>query len=514
LLGDITTLPDVVPWAEALLLDGRPFSLEGHEYQRDMLEEEAIRQVFLKGAQVGVTSIIMLKTLYGLISARYLQGALYLFPSRDDVNDFSSGRFNPLINDNEEMAKYIKSTDAKNIKRIGRAMLYMRGARATSKIHGMKRSSTALKSVPVDRVVFDERDEMANDMVDLALERMSHSEIKEEVHLSTPTIPDYGVDKLFQDSDQRHWLIKCSKCGGLTCLETEFPDCLHELKNGKVLRLCQRCRRAEIFPKDGQWVPKYPEKAKDLVGWRISQLNSMPVDPAQILKLYLDPPNGNISEVYNSKLAQAHIAAENRLTYSEVIKLCGIESIQESDKGPCYMGVDVGSLIHCVIGKKHDKGAEIVYAGAFPEWSQLNSLVKRFNVVRGVIDGLPETRLSREFAKDNHGKVYCCFYNEHQKGSYGWNEKELTVTVNRTESLDASHEELRQGRVVLPKESEIIQEFATQCSNIARVLQTDPETGASRYVYLKTGPDHYRHAGNYFTMAFQSGGNLLFAGLL
>jgi len=197
-----------------------------------------------------------------------------------------------------------------------------------------------------------------------------------------------------------------------------------------------------------------------------------------------------------------------------VIGLCGTESIQESDPGPCYLGADVGTLVHCVIGKKHDKGCQVVYAGAFPDWSQLNSLVKRFNVVRGVIDGLPETRLSREFAKNNQGKIYCCFYNEHQKGSYGWNEKELTVTVNRTESLDASHEELRQGRVVLPRECETIQEVATQCSNIARVLQTDPETGASRYVYLKTGPDHYRHAANYFTMAFQTGSNLIFADLL
>ena len=57
------------------------------------------------------------------------------------------------------------------IKRIGGSMLYMRGARATSKAGGFKRSSTALKSIPADRLVLDERDEMASDMVDLARER-------------------------------------------------------------------------------------------------------------------------------------------------------------------------------------------------------------------------------------------------------------------------------------------------------------------------------------------------------
>ncbi len=356
---------------------------------------------------------------------------------------------------------------------------------------------------------------MESAMVDLALERISHSSVKEEIYLSTPTIPDYGVDTLYQGSDQRVWMIRCGKCGKDTCLELEFPKCLEELKDGRVIRLCQRCRSAEVHPKDGRWVPLYPDKAKDMVGFWISQLNSMFVEPKKILTLFRDPPNGNISEVYNSKLGKAHIAAENRLTYSEVINLCGDNPIADNDQAPCYLGCDVGSLLHVVIGKKHpSKSGQILYVGAFPDWSHLNTLMKRFNVVRGVIDGMPETRLSRDFAKSHMGRVFCCFYSEHQKGSYAWNEREYTVSANRTESLDASHAELNQGDVLLPRECETLQEFARQCSNVARVLQTDPDTGSSRYTYLKTGPDHYRHAYNYYKMAAQSASNLLFADLI
>jgi hypothetical protein len=130
--------------------------------------------------------------------------------------------------------------------------------------------------------------------------------------------------------------------------------------------------------------------------------------------------------------------------------------------------------------------------------------MKCFNVTRAVIDALPETRMAREFARRHNGKTYCCFYSEHQKGSYGWNDREFTVTANRTESMDASHNEISLAKVILPAESETVHEFARHCSNVARVLQTDPETGASRYVYIKTGPDHYRHALNYETMARQS----------
>ena len=80
----------------------------------------------------------------------------------------------------------------------------------------------------------------------------------------------------------------------------------------------------------------------------------------------------------------------------------------------------------------------------------------------------------------------------------------MTVAANRTESLDASHNELSQGNIILPRNSETIQEFARQCANVARVLETDPDTGSSRYVYLKTGPDHFRHAFSYESMARQS----------
>jgi hypothetical protein len=136
--------------------------------------------------------------------------------------------------------------------------------------------------------------------------------------------------------------------------------------------------------------------------------------------------------------------------------------------------------------------------------------MKRFNVARAVIDALPETRLAREFARRHAGKVYCCFYSEYQKGSYAWNEKEFTVTANRTEALDASHSEINQGRVVLPRQGETIREFARQLANVARILQKEPETGSMRYVYIQTGPDHFRHAQNYEAMARQSAPQLLF----
>ncbi len=103
----------------------------------------------------------------------------------------------------------------------------------------------------MDRVVFDEVDEMEPAMVELALERLGHSMVKEEAYLSTPSIPDFGIDRLYAESDQRIWMIKCEHCGEETCLEIEFPTCLLEFSDGRVIRACKKCKQEIFFPAEG-----------------------------------------------------------------------------------------------------------------------------------------------------------------------------------------------------------------------------------------------------------------------
>jgi hypothetical protein len=150
----------------------------------------------------------------------------------------------------------------------------------------------------------------------------------------------------------------------------------------------------------------------------------------------------------------------------------------------------------------------------YKDWNELDSLMKNFNIVRCVVDALPETRNARAFAERNRGRVFLNFYREFQKGFYRWDEKDLTVSCNRTESLDASHNEIMTGSILLPKECEIVREFAQHLHNVAKKLQEDDETGSKRYVYVRLGADHFRHAFNYEAMARQNSPDLLFPELL
>lgn len=490
--------PPFHEWVKGITLDGRPFSYENHEYLIDPYRDTHPHQVEMKAAQLGLTTKAMLRSFYSLRHAEY-KGVLYLFPSRTDVLDFSKSRITPLLEENPEIQDWIRDTDSAGLKRVWNGSLYLRGMV----------SRVGLKSIPVDFTVFDELDEAPPKMVDMAVERMAHSEFKHILKLSNPTLPDYGIDLAFQETDQRYWMLKCRFCNNWTCLPLEFPQGLIENPNGEVIRVCTRCKGRLDISK-GQWVAQKPS-ITDKRGYQYSQLFSHYVDPKDILHQFRT--TNNLTDFYNLKIGLAYVEAHNRLSVEQVLDLCGTEGIVSESKGPCFMGIDQGSDLHVVIGQKHpQKAGKIVHMEVYKDWEELGPLMKRFNVLRAVVDALPETRNARAFAKRHEGKVYLNYYNEHQKGSYAWNEKELIVSCNRTESLDASHNEVMKGELILPKRCQIVEEFAQHLHHAAKKLEEDEETGSKRYIYVRVGgDDHFRHAYNYEAMARQNSPKLLFA---
>ena len=378
-------------------------------------------------------------------------------------------------------------------------------------------------SVPVDFEVFDELDEAPQNAVDMALERMGHSEVGELLFLSNPTLPDYGIDRLFQQTDQMFWLLKCSKCNEYTDLVETFPDCLQRVK-GKVIRACKKCG-AELNPSVGEWVAKYPS-ITERRGRQYSQLYSQSKTTTPDLILHKFQTTDNLTDFYNLKIGVAYVDAANRLSAQEVLSCCGDQGmLSESDVG-CFMGVDQGSNLHIVIGRHHPiRSGEVIFVGTLKGnnesdktdesgWYELDALMKRFKVMRCVVDAMPNIKFARNFSDRFRGRVFLNYYNEHQKGSYRWNEKDMIVQANRTESLDSSHRAITTNNIIIPRNSDIIKVFADQMHNIAKRLETDDETGSQKYIYHRLGPDHYRHAFNYMYMALTSSPELLFSELL
>lgn len=484
-------------------LQGGYFSLTNHEYQAEPLSLKCRKRVYSKGTQGGFTEIEVARDLHGLIFNHYPQGVLHMFPTSDEVSEFGKSRFNPLITANHKaIGRYVQKTDTASLKKINEAFLYLRGARLTQKsgpLHDVDESSK-LKSIPVDKLVFDEVTSMSEDVMEKARGRLGHSLVKEEVYISNPLLPDDPFDRIFQSSDQRHWFRKCQKCGEWTCAELTFPDCVKIRENGTGYIGCKKCGN-EVFIKDGQWVAQKPSNT-EIAGYRWSQLTSVYNDPAEILEAFTNPPEGNIADVYRLRLGLPYVASEDRLSVSDVLNCCTNNISPANFPGPCAMGVDVGKIKHVVIGTRTGNDTyEIIKTAQLSQWNDVHDLASRFGVKSAVIDIRPYEDSARQFQKQERYKIYLCEYSENTIQGTIYNDNNGTVKVNRTEIFDSTHRIIQNRKIKIPRECPDIKEFASQLCNTAKVLETNKRTGTSIYRYKKLGEEHYRNALNYFYLA-------------
>lgn len=510
---------DAWAWAHfcrpPLKLMGGNFQTKGYEYLIEPLQVEAPTMSYKKGTQTGWTGLEIIKDLHKMKRGIYKQGILVLFPTQGDVTDFSNSRFRPMIRDNPlTVGKFVNDTDQANLKRIGDAFLYFRGARMNTKTEGGGRDAHQIKGIPADKVVYDEFDEMPEGIEDYGESRMANSLFKHQVFLANPTLPGWGIDAKYELSDQRVWMIKCQKCNRYTCLELEFPSCLHRLTTGKVIRLCTKCRDREIYPRDGLWVPRFPKRSAEHIGYHTSHLMSIRSDMTKLLDDWENPKTDK-GRFKNLRLGLAHVDASNQLTYSQVISKCCTEPMAASSTQRCAMGVDVNKTLNVVIGyPPHQNTAKILFIGEVNEFKDVMDLARKFNVQAAVFDLYPETRAVRDFRSAASFAVYGCDYSEHQKGSYAWNDTDGVVTVNRTEICDDTHNLVANHKALeLPRVDDTVKEFARQVASIAKKSETNEDTGKKVYRYIHLvghGPDHYRHTLNYFRLALIKLANLGF----
>ncbi len=476
------------------LENGQKFSFKDHEYLFEVytLDHDDIR--IRKATQMGFTTWAFVRHIDACEKLLPL-GVMYFFPTKEDVTDFSKARIDNFLKYNKDM-HIVDDKETKNVglKHIGKSFMYFRGMR----------SPTAVKSVPADALVFDEVDEADPVKLDMALKRIDHSDFKWKTQLSNPTIPDFGIDRSFKESDQRYWHVKCSHCGAWVCLDKEFPKCLKRVNEYKVIRICKRCKKEFDIRGQGQWVPDYPN-CKDKRGYHISQLYSHYVDPNTILTEFetvLD-----LKQFYRLRLGLPYAGPQDKIDKNAILNLPR-EEIFLKENDMCFMGIDQGNDLHIVILKKMgSKKLGLYDIIVIKDFEDIDDLLKKNKIFKCVIDALPEKRKATELRNRNKSKVHINYYNDNQKGSYKWNDADGIVQEDRTESLDGSHALITKKKLIINKmiNPADLEVFAEHCSNMARIKET-ADDGSQRYIWVRTGADHFRHALNYACIASSRSG--------
>ncbi len=508
-------------WAESwgIKLQAGPFTFNGFEYQMEPMGSNARRICYMKSAQsFGATEMEILKDLHGMIMGKYKLGVAHIFPTTDEVGEFSKSRFKPLIAANKtSIGKYVKNvaggTDTTSLKRVRDAMLFLRGARLSQKV-GDTGESTSSKTAgfSVDKCVFDEVDYMDTDVIEKYKGRMGMSPHKHEVYLGNPSHEDFGIDMIFQQSDQRHWHRKCFHCNTWTCAELSFPQCVKIRADGSGYVGCDKCgRETPVWTGkgSGEWVPMFKDKSDYMHGYRASQLMTPFNDPAEILEDFVNPPFGNLADVIRLRLGKAYSDRAEKLRRSDVLANCGKDSPAPKHKGPCAMGVDVGKIKHVVIGIKTSKERyEILRAVKVESFQQIHDLAQQYNVKSTVIDIRPYEDEARAYQKAHGGSgsrpaTFLCEYSDTQVTDAQFNDNTGVVKTHRTGIFDQTHRLLTHGDIVLPAQCPEVEEFARQCCNCAKFEETDKRRNTKVFRYRPTGDrqEHFRNALNYFVLA-------------
>ncbi len=511
-------------WADVwgIKLQAGRFTFKGFEYQTEPMSSDSRRICYMKARQCfGATINEVLKDLHGMIMGKYKMGVAHIFPNMDEVGEFSKSIFKPLIAANKtSIGQYVKNvsggTDTTTLKRVRNSMLFLRGARLGQKVgDSNENTSSKTSAFSADKCVFDEVDFMDPQAIVKYVESMNMSPHKHEVYLGNPSHEDFGIDLIFKQSDQRYWFRRCS-CGEWTCAEKSFPGCVKIRTDGTGYVGCDKCgKEVKVWsgPGTGEWVPAFPDKSNYMHGYRASQLMAPFNDPADTLEAYVNPPFGNLADVYRLKLGEAYSDKSEKLRRSDVLANCGNDGLALRYHGPCAMGVDVGKVKHVVIGTKiDDKRYEILRAVKIPEgpegWNQISDLAKKYNVKSTVVDIRPYEDEARAYQRKHCGDivnpaVYLCEYSDTQITGSAFNVNTGVVKVHRTGIFDQTHRLLSERQMILPRQCPEVEEFARQCCNCARFEEKDKRKNTVVHRYRPTGDrqEHFRNALNYFVLA-------------
>lgn len=477
---------DALYWAEDTIksVDGRPFSLDHFPALVQFYQDDSKQVVAQKSAQIGLSIASSIRFLHK-VAIRKIRG-IYYFPTDELRNTFVQSRFNPLINDNPEAAKLATSIDNVGVKQFGKQFAYFFGMKGITTKH----------STPAGCLVFDELDRMGDKEVEVAHKRMENSLDREVDYLSTPTVFNYGVNRYFQQSDQKYLALECSGCGRRSIAEElEFPNCI---ENGFLS--CPHCGKS-LNPWAWEWVPKITQVQMDYSGYSFCRLCSPTADYKRLYKEFKRAIN--IADYYNQVLGKPYEDAETSVSEAFVLSLCGPTLMPTSNpKVECTMGVDIGMASGkgkhvCISRPGKSRPREIVWLGTIDRIGKLAEIIIRYGVKRFVIDAGPQRDEVEDFVKRYKSKGWMCVYNESQKASFTWNDETQIVSVNRTQSLDASQRALREQMIELPRRCETVEDFAAHCASLARVNDQDEETGIIKPRWIHRGPDDYRHAFNY-----------------
>ena len=483
------------------LIRHRPFLIQP-------LRDTAKYKAYRKARQVGISENSITEEFW-FLSTHPNTKWVHTFPREKQLTDFSNTRIAEALDESPLMKALVGVPNQTFTKRIGDSFLFLRSAWESNLGEG----------IDVDGVTFDEKDRMKQGIEVAFKESLAASPYGLMRDISTPSVPNRGVDESFQKSDQKFWFNQCTKCGKRqTITEENIIQVKEVLRDAKVLEpgtykyLCNKeACRGELDRWRGIWVPKYPS-ATLVSGYSIPQTIAPWITATEVMQKKLDY---RFPGLWRNYVLGEPATGDTVLLNPHNFDLCRVEypypiPYRTSDFRDIAVGVDWGGTNWVVVIGRNIHNDYNYLLNCFMTTDSDDPLESTKEIACRIQGYDPDIILGDAgFGKDRNEllyrafgeKVYMCQYNPASQKratslNSAWSETTRRVLCDRTMTLKTTCREIKTNKIGLP--SSYTKEFGLFMEHLLNLTPlVHEEDGKVWEEIQKKGDDHFAHALNY-----------------
>ena len=457
--------------------NGLPLSFHDYRYLIDIYEDNSPFLCCIKAAQIGFTTYEILKSLFEAKNENI--DIIYVLPTADDVKQFSGGKTNRIIDNNPILQQWTADKDSVEQKKVGKATIYYRGSWT---------ERTALM-ISARKLIVDEFDRCKQPIIEQYDSRLQAVPDARKAFFSNPSIPDFGIDKLYKQSDQKKWHINHS-CGAKFPMTEDCVDYKAEMY------ICPYCHK-EITDEErrkGEWVATSQGKWS---GYWIP----LWITPWTTAKKIAEYKREKTPEYFSNFVAGLPYVGGGDKVSAQTILNCLSEKVNAHTE-PVIIGVDSGLPYHIVCA--NEEGYFYYDTLQEPE-DELRALLKRWPKSIIIGDQGGDLILLRKLQAEFPGRVFLVWYRRDNKGveliKWGKDDEYGKVVADRNRLIQLFIDEMLDKRVLFNGTESEWQEYITHWLNIYRewvpMAGEDEFTGKKEFKWERNGDDHYVHCSVY-----------------
>lgn len=459
---------------------GQLLDFHNHRYLYDIYRDNSKYLCCIKAGQIGFSTMAILKTIWLARNRKMDIG--YILPTVDMVQKFVGSKVNRMAQQNQVIKDWMKDKDSISQKQIDEHYIHYLGAMT-------ERSAIMLS---LDMLVADEYNKAPQEILEIYDSRLQHSRFGYKWVFSNPTVPDFGVDRFWNISDQKKWHIRHS-CGETYIMDESCVD------YGKEQYSCPKCL-GEISTEEirmGEWV-------KTSEGEWSGYWIPLWINPSISATKICEYKKNNTKEYFANFVAGTSYVNSNDMLSQQVLEKNLDESVNEQD-GRVIIGLDTGHNLHYTMMNKqgvfYHGYCKSVEENPAPDYDPYMEIEQRLLEYKNSIlisdqggDLIGIRRLQAKYPS----RVFLCWFVKETRTQQliRWGEGDETgkVLVDRNRVIQLAIDQLNDTRLTINGTVEDWQPFFNHCLNVYRVqeiIDPDEPVYGWRWVWKRKGPDHW-----------------------